>query len=143
MAIDSWNGSSAKIRDFVDSESSIKVLEQKMPEIQKIADQAIDIMADGFQFSDVISMFEFIGPLMNLAEEIEELTNVQKEQFVVDAVWFVYKTVDTYPDGESNRINVPLLFGAMETSFEKKVLDFATRSAVKAVYNFGKENGWF
>ena len=143
MAVDSWKISSAKVRDFVTTESSIDVLEQRMPEIQKIADQAIDIMADGFQFSDVISMFEFIGPLMNLVKEMEGLTNAQKEQFVVDAVWFVYKTVDTYPDGESNRINVPLLFGAMETSFEKKVLDFATRSAVKAVYSFGKEKGWF
>ena len=143
MAIDSWNNSSAKVRDFVSTESSIEVLEQRLPEIRKIADEVIDIMSDGFQFSDVISMFEFIGPLMSLAKEIEEFSGIQKEQFVVDAVWFIYKTVDTYPDGESNRINIPLLFGAMETSFEKKALDFATRSAVKAVYSFAKEKGWF
>jgi len=143
MAVDSWQVSNTKVRDFVETKESVSILEQKLPEIQRIADQAIDIMADGFQFTDVISMYKFIGPLMSMAKEVEELSNEQKEQFVVDAVWFVYKTVDTYPDGESNRINVPLLFGSMETAFEKKVLDFATRSAVKAVYGFGKEHGYF
>jgi len=143
MAIDSWQVSNVKVRDLVDTKSNIPILEQKLSEIQSIADQAIDIMADGFQFTDVISMYKFVGPLMDMAKEIEEFDGAQKEQFVVDAVWFIYKTVDTYPDGESNRINVPLLFGSMETAFEKKVLDFATRSAVKAVYGFGKEHGWF
>ena len=127
MAVDSWKASSAKIRDFVETKESISILEQKLPEIQVIADQVIDIMADGFQFTDVITMYKFIGPLMNMAKEIEEFSGIQKEQFVVDAVWFVYKTVDTYPDGVSNRINVPHLFGSLETAFEKNLLDFATR----------------
>jgi hypothetical protein len=95
-----------------------------------------------FQFTDVIAMFEFIGPLFKMASEIESLDKQQKEQFVVDAVWFIYKTVDTYPDGEGNRINVPILIGSMETAFEKKLLDFSTRAAVKAVAKVFEEKGW-
>ena len=143
MAVDSWQSSNIKVRDFVESDLNAPILEERMAEIQAIADQAIDIMADGFQWSDVISMFKFIGPLMDLAKEIEHFSGKQKEDFVVDAVWFIYKTVDTYPDGESNRINIPVLFGALETAAEKKFLDFSTRAAVKAVYSFGKKKGWF
>jgi hypothetical protein len=142
MSIDSWQSSTVKVRDLVDSRDTVPILEQKLPEIQAIADSAIDILADGFQFTDVIAMFEFIGPLFKMASEIESLDKQQKEQFVVDAVWFIYKTVDTYPDGEGNRINVPILIGSMETAFEKKLLDFSTRAAVKAVAKVFEEKGW-
>jgi hypothetical protein len=140
--IQNWDKMSKDIKDIVETEVNIPILEQKMPIIQAIADEAVDILADGFQWEDVLSMYQIIGPLMNIAGDIEELDDKAKEQFVVDAVWLIYKTIDTYPDGESNRINIPVLFGGLETAFEKKALDFATRAAVNAVYKFAKDQGW-
>lgn len=123
--------------------SNKNILEEHIDEISSIADEVIDILADGFQWADIISFFKVVSPLMELTEKIDQYNGEEKEQFVVDAVWMIYETVDTYPDGESNRINIPILFGGLEKKFEKEMVNFVARAAIKAVHAFGKEKGYF
>lgn len=119
------------------------VLQNHIDEISSIASNVVNLLDDGFQWQDVIGFYYIVGPVMDIAKEISEYSGEDKEQFVVDTMWMIYQAVDTYPDGESNRINIPLLFGGLEKKFEKALIDFVTRSSVKAVYKFGKEKGYF
>jgi hypothetical protein len=137
MAVKDWDGIAANVDRSVSVPEDAGIINEKLEEIVKIADDVIDILKDGLQYSDAISFFEVVGPLMSLANTIsEEWDEDKKDQFVVDAVYLIYKTVDTYPDGNQNNIDVPLLFGGLERGFEKKTLDFATRSALKALRSY-------
>ena len=133
MAIKDWDGLAAKIERAIGDSSNAGVLNEQLPDIAKIADDVIDILKDGWQFSDVVDFFEVVGPLLDLANNITGMDDEQKDQFVVDAVYMIYQTVDTYPDGNSNNIDVPYVFGGIETGLEKRVIEFAARSALKAI----------
>jgi len=119
------------------------VFEDNLPAISTVAEDVVDILSDGFQIEDIAGFCKVVGPIMEMAKDISDLSKKEKEQFVVDTVWMIFHAVDTYPDGEGNRINVPILFGGLERKFEKKMVDLATRSAVKAIYEFGKSKGYF
>jgi len=133
MAIKDWDGLATKIERAIGDSSDAGVLSEQLPDIAKIADDVIDILKDGWQFSDVVDFFEVVGPLLDLANNITGMDDEQKDQFVVDAVYMIYQTVDTYPDGNSNNIDVPYVFGGIETGLEKRVIEFAARSALKAI----------
>lgn len=133
MAIKDWDGLAAKIERSISKESNATILNENLPDIAKIADEVIDILKDGWQFSDVVDFFEVVGPLLELTESMTNLTDEEKDQFIVDAVYMIYQTVDTYPDGNSNNIDVPYVFGGIETGLEKRVIEFAARSALKAI----------
>lgn len=139
MSVENWKLMKSAIessdRDFTTKEITT-VLQEKMPEIQKIADDTIDILKDGWQFSDVVDFFKVIGPLLDLVEDISEWDEDKKEDFVVAAMYFIYQTIDTYPDGKQNNINIPFLFGGIERKFEERALEFATRSAIRALCGY-------
>jgi len=142
MSREVWSGALSGLLSGLESTKK-PVIEEHMDEISSIADNVIDLLKDGFQWSDVVGFYKVIGPIMDIAKNIDQYGNEQKEQFVVDVMWIIYQGIDTYPDGESNRINIPVLFGGMEKKFEEKMVDMITRSAVKAVYSFGKQHGYF
>jgi hypothetical protein len=134
MAIKDWDGMAARVDRSVDVPDNAEVINEKMEEIVAIADDVIDIVKDGWQYSDIVSFFEVVSPLLKLAGTIStEWDEEKQDQFIVDTIYLIYQTVDTYPDGNQNRINIPLLFGGVERSFEKKALEFMTRAALKAL----------
>lgn len=110
----------------------------------KFASMAADVaeaVKDGFQFSDVYEIGKLVPEIMGIAGEIEQASNEQKNRFVVDAVWVIYHSVDTGPDGKQNRIKVPgahwlSKFGITqpEEKLERFVLKTATEMAIKAAY---------
>jgi len=142
MAISNWDGMAARVDRDISSLATGDLLKNKLPDIVKIADEVIDILKDGWQLGDVVEFFEVIGPLLELVNDMSELDEEQKDQFIVDAVWMIYQTVDTYPDGNQNNIDIPIVFGGIERGLEKKAVDFAARSSIKAIRAWiAKKNG--
>jgi hypothetical protein len=134
MAIKDWDGIAATMERSLEGSENSSVINEKLEDIVKIADDVIDILKDGWQYSDIVDFFEVVGPLLKIADEInEDWDEAKKDQFMVDTIYLIYKTVDTYPDGKQNRINIPVLFGGLEEGFEKKMLEFMTRAALKAI----------
>lgn len=133
MAIDNWNVMATRVERAVSVPEDVGIINENLPDIMKIADDVIDILKDGWQFGDVVDFFEVVGPLVDLSTNISEYDEEQKDQFVVDAVYLIYQTVDTYPDGNQNNIDVPFVFGGIERGLEKRVVNFATRAAIKAL----------
>jgi hypothetical protein len=107
----------------------------------QMAADVSDVLKDGFQVSDLVVLGALVPDIMKIADELESAPGTQKKQFVVDAVWVIYHSVDTGPDGKHNRIHVPGLswlskFGisAPEEKVERYVLKLATEMAVEAAY---------
>jgi hypothetical protein len=122
-------------------EVSYGQLAEKIPELTEIVYSVVGSLADGFQWSDAVTLGKVVGPFMTLASTINDFTGEQKKQFVVDAVWLTYKTVDGYPDGTKNNINVPLLIGGLETKFERKIVTFAAEWAVNSLFDVLRDKG--
>lgn len=107
-----------------------------------------EAVKDGFQFSDIYEIGKLLPEIMAIAKDIDGATNEQKHQFAVDAVWLIYHSVDTGPDGKQNRIKVPgahwlSKFGITEPEekLERFVLKFATDMSIKAAYDlFAKDS---
>jgi hypothetical protein len=126
-----------RLEKVLNKSENFPIINEKMDEIVKIADQVVGIAKDGLQFSDIISCFEIIGPLMRLSDSVsKDWSDEKKDQFVVEVVYLIYQTIDTYPDGKQNNINIPFLFGKVEETFEQKVLEFATKAAIKALRSY-------
>jgi hypothetical protein len=122
------------------SEDAQKVLEH-VTEIQGLAVAVQDIFRDGLQLSDLSKLGTIVGPLMQLAASFEEYKGLDKKRFVTEAVWLVYRTIDTWPDGNHNNINVPFVFGTFERKLERGVVCFAAGMAVDALYGRMKSGG--
>ena len=114
-------------------------LEEKLPEISKIANEVVDILADGWQWDDAASLGKLVKPVMEMAATITDYSGEQKKQFVVDALWLVYRTVDGGPDGTENRIDIPILFGSLERGLEKKAVSFAVEFAIFGLFDHLRE----
>jgi hypothetical protein len=56
-------------------------------------------------------------------------------------VWLIYHSIDTGPDGEQNRINLPIVFGSLEEKIEKSMIRIATEFAINAAYPYLKKEG--
>lgn len=132
---------SASLQGLSDQVADPERLEEKLPELAAIADDVVDVFKDGWQWADLISLGELVRPIMVLASEIEAYTGEQKRQFVVDAVWLIYRSIDGGPSGNENRINIPLVFGSIETKIEKKIVAFVTDFAIGSLFNVLREKG--
>jgi hypothetical protein len=93
-----------------------------------------DIFGDGLQLSDVAAVGKVVPDIMKLVKDLD-WPGSDKKEFVIDAVWLVYKTVDTYPDGKQNNVNIPFLMGSWETKVERAFISFAAGMAVDAVFD--------
>jgi len=107
----------------------------------QMAADAAEAVKDGFQLRDLVIFGELVPEIMTIADEIKNATGEQKKCFVVDAVWVIYHSVDTGPDGKNNRIRVPGLswlskigITSTEEAVERYVLKIATEMAIEAVY---------
>ena len=100
----------------------------------------VDVFGDGLQLSDITAVGKAVGPAMKLAAGFEDYEGADKKRFVVEVIWLVYRTVDTYPDGNHNNINVPWVFGGIERKLEYAIVAFAAGMAVDALYDKLKEN---
>ena len=130
------NNAAARYLDNVDTESSI--IKERLPEIYEAADKVVVNIKDGFSFSDLLILGEMVPEIMAMASKVEGFSNEDKHRFVVDAVWIVYKAIDTGPDGSQNRINIPVLFGNIEVKFEYVFIKYVVGFAIKTVYPFIK-----
>ena len=70
MAIENWDSMAANVDRSVEVPQDVGVIQEHLPDIVAVADQVIDILADGFQYSDVISFYECVGPVMDIAEGV-------------------------------------------------------------------------
>ena len=113
---------------------------EHLPEIHKLAVQAMNVLKDGFQWMDIVALGAMVPAVMQIAGKISDLENVQKTRFVKDAMWVAYRAIDEGPSGKGNLINIPLLFGGLEKRFEEMLVKFAVELAIKAVYPLTKDD---
>ena len=117
----------------------VEKVRENTDEINKIIAVVLDVFGDGLQLNDVTRIGEIIGPVMKLASSFDDYDGSSKKRFVIEVVWLVYRTVDTYPDGNHNNINIPFVMGALERKLERGILSFAAGMAVDALYGRMKE----
>lgn len=118
--------------DFV-SEDAAK-LEAHTDEINDIIDNVLDIFGDGLQLDDITHLGNIVEPIMRLASTFNDYAGEDRKRFVIEVVCLVYKTIDTYPTGTENNINIPFVMGGLERKIERGLLTFAAGMAVEAVY---------
>jgi len=106
-----------------------------LPEIPAIVERVTAKLEDGFQFSDLIVLGEIVPDVMRIVDKFPNLTNAEKHELVVDALWVIYKTIDKYP-GDANNINIPILFGGFEEKAEYFMIKVAIGTAIKAAYQY-------
>lgn len=99
------------------------------------------VFGDGLQWDDITHIGEIVSPLMKLASSFYEYEGLDKKRFVIEVMWLVYRTIDTYPDGNRNNINIPLAIGVWERRIERAVISLSVGMAVEALYKRMKANG--
>ena len=111
----------------------VELIDENIVEIAKVTSILGEAFGDGLQWSDVTVIGEVVAPLMAIAKNLEE-TGSEKKAFVVNAVWLVYRAIDTWPDGKHNNVNLPFVIGPLERRVEHMVVTFAAGMAVDALY---------
>ena len=114
-------------------------LASRIPQLAEIAQILTEALEDGFQLSDLGVLAKIIGPCMELADEIEKFSGKEKKEFVLDAAWLTYRTIDTYPDGKQNNINLPMMAGGFERAVERRLVRACAQWAIEAVYDQRKK----
>jgi len=127
------------VEDIKDED--VQKVREHTEEIHNIIGAVLDVFGDGLQLNDVTRIGEIVGPVMKLAASFKDYKGQEKKQFVIEVVWLVYRTVDTYPDGNHNNINIPFVFGSIERKLERGILSFSAGMAVDALYGRMKEGG--
>ncbi len=122
------------------TEDAAKVQEH-VAEIQELIAALIDVFGDGVQISDMSKIGLIIEPLMKLAAAFSDYKGLDKRRFVIEVSWLVYRTVDTYPDGNRNNIDIPFVFGPLERRVERIMVAFAVGMAMDALYGRLKAEG--
>lgn len=117
----------AKVREYSD-------------DINGIIESVVDVFSDGLQLEDVTKIGEIVGPVMKLAASFNDYSGEEKKRFVQEVLWLVYRTVDTYPDGNRNNINIPFVMGSLELKLERGLLMFASGMAIDALYKRMKKD---
>ena len=116
-----------------------------MAQYQKqFAQMASDVVAatqDGFNLSDVMLIAKLIPEIMTIAKSIEGASGEDKKNFTVDAVYLIYRSVDSGPDGKQNRIKVPFIswlsfvgITSTEEKVERALIKMATEFAIEGIY---------
>ena len=123
------------------NESHSELVTANIDTITEIVAELEHVFGDGLQWSDVTGLGECVAPIMKLASGFDELEGQDRKDFVIEVVWLAYKTVDGYPDGTKNNVNLPWIGGAFETKVEKTVIKFAASFAVDALYKRMKDEG--
>ena len=123
------------------TELSYTAMANRIPELAGIAETLEVAIEDGIGWDDLKVMALLVEPAMKLAAGIEEMAGAQKEAFVVDAIWLTYRTVDTYPDGNSNNINIPIVFGSAERKLEERAVRFGAHWCVTALFRRLRKDG--
>lgn len=112
-----------------------ELVEEQIEGIVAVMDDLHDILGDGFQWSDFAGILGRVVPgLMELASSLSGKSGAEKQEFVVDACWTIYKYYDP---------NIPLLPEPWETKLERAVVTRVAAAAVEAVYTFGLKRGYW
>lgn len=116
------------------------LMEKYSDQFTEMAADVAEAVKDGLDIGDIVLLAELIPDIMKIAKNIEGAPQEQQEQFVVDAVWLIYHSVDTGPDGKQNRIKVPgahwlskLGMTSTEEKIERFVLKVGTEFALKVL----------
>lgn len=123
------------------SGGDVDKVNDNIEKVEKIIEIVLDVFGDGLQLSDITALGKAVAPAMVLAKGFDDYDGADKKRFVTELVWLVYRTVDTYPDGNGNNINVPWAFGGIETRIERFMVTFAAGMAVDALYGRMKKEG--
>ena len=122
------------------------LMEKYANQFAEMAADVVEAVKDGLQISDLMILGTLVPDVMKIAAGIEGASGEEKRRFVVDAVWLVYHSVDTGPDGTQNRIKVPgahwlskLGMTATEEKIERFILKLGTEFAINAAYSYMKE----
>ena len=90
-------------------------------------------LSDGFQWTDLLPIAgAIIGDLAEAIDHVEDATDDEKVEFVTACAWACYVTIDRGPEGDKNRIDIPLVPARWETSIEKKVVKEVVALAARA-----------
>ena len=122
-------------------DTSYGKIKQQIPEFVELVDTIAPALADGLDFGDMVVLAQIVEPLMVIAGKVGDYTGKEKKQFVIDAIWLTYRTIDTYPDGTKNNINIPFLWGRGEERFERKIVTLAAGWAINGLYKRMKKDG--
>lgn len=115
-----------KLGDLRDDLGMGDSVEEKMPEIAKVLEDLDDIFADGLQWDDAGKVLGQVVPdLMDVADGLEGTSGAEKRQFVVDAIWIIYKHYDP---------NIPWIPEWIENKLEQVVVGKLAEAAVEAAY---------
>jgi hypothetical protein len=124
------------------------VLQKYSNEFSSMAADVVASLKDGYQLSDIYVFSKLVPEIMAMAKDISGMTGEDKRGFVVDAVWVIYHSVDTGPDGSQNRFKIPFLsllsyigIKSSEEQVERFILKLITESAIDAAYSYLKEKG--
>lgn len=123
-----------------------ELMEKYADQFAQMAADVVEAIKDGFDLGDIVIFGDLVTDVMKVAKDIEDAPGEQKHQFVVDAVWLIYHSVDTGPDGQQNRIKVPgahwlskLGMTATEEKIERFILKVGTEFAIRSAYSYMKE----
>ena len=123
-----------KVRREV-KDASYEEIIKRLPQLAEITGILGPALEDGFQAKDLSAFGKCVEPFMELADDVNSFTGPQKKQFVIDAVWFAFRTLDTYPDGKQNNINLPILSGRWEKAVERRLVIISVGWVVEALYD--------
>lgn len=129
-----------KDQDSVSPENHEKVA-ANLATISSIVETVELAAEDGISWDDITVIGELVGPVMELASSFDDYEGMSKRQFVIEVIWLIYKTIDTYPNGNANNVNIPYLIGPIERKFERAVIAFATGMAVDALFKRMRKAG--
>ena len=141
MQLDARTSIASSFESLFGGLNNSDILEPHLPALSDMAQKVVDQLKDGFQWSDLMILGAIIPDVMKIAATLNDTTGAEKKSFVIEAVWVVYHSIDTGPDGKANRINLPLVFGSLEEKIEKSILKIATEFAINAAYPYLKKDG--
>ena len=111
------------------------LVERYMPEVEVVALSVKNSLGNELRWADVLGMATLVEPLWSLiVRSGKELTDEERQDFVVDAFWVIYKTLDGGPSGKGNGIDIPVLFSQFERGkAEETVVPMLVQFALSAV----------
>ncbi len=110
-------------KGYMQTDAAVLV-DENLDKVVAIVEDVHEALEDGLQWEDLSTLATVVGDLVELADEMEDMTNKDKAKFVENAIYAIYKFYD--PD-------IPFVpeFGGIEDRLENAVIPKATHFAVE------------
>ena len=110
-------------KGYMQTDAAVLV-DENLDKVVAIVEDVHEALEDGLQWEDLSTLATVVGDLVELADEMEDMTNEDKAKFVENAIYAIYKFYD--PD-------IPFVpeFGGIEDRLEHAVIPKAAHFAVE------------